>query len=220
MRFCDLFISYKIGLKGIKNLIPFTKLPLHRKIAVVLTFAFSLLAFILYTLHQFVIALIIVIIAFFLLIVFFIIDSRKKNLEHMLQNHYTLYSQKRMNMVINILNDYKIDITDIDSIDLLITEAQSSQEQSDYLAPLKNPLKMLGTIIVPIVVFAAQKSGTAATQDEMITMSMQAIIIVISIFSIIISITAIAKDIFYRDYNKYNDLISDLKQVKIFYSKQ
>lgn len=27
MRFCDFFISYKIGLKGIKNSIPFTQLP-------------------------------------------------------------------------------------------------------------------------------------------------------------------------------------------------
>ena len=33
MRFCDFFISYKIGLKGIKNSIPFTQLPLYRKIA-------------------------------------------------------------------------------------------------------------------------------------------------------------------------------------------
>lgn len=31
MRFCDFFISYKIGLKGIKNIIPYTQLPLYRK---------------------------------------------------------------------------------------------------------------------------------------------------------------------------------------------
>ncbi len=35
MRFCDIFISYKIGLKNLKNTIPFTKLPLYRKIAVI-----------------------------------------------------------------------------------------------------------------------------------------------------------------------------------------
>lgn len=39
MRFCDLFISYKIGLKDIKSTIPFTKLPLYRKIAVVAIFS-------------------------------------------------------------------------------------------------------------------------------------------------------------------------------------
>lgn len=32
MRFCDLFISYKIGLKSIKSTIPFTKLPLYLQI--------------------------------------------------------------------------------------------------------------------------------------------------------------------------------------------
>ena len=32
MRFCDFFISYKIGLKGIKNSIPFTQLPLYLNI--------------------------------------------------------------------------------------------------------------------------------------------------------------------------------------------
>ena len=36
MRFCDLFISYKIGLKSIKSTIPFTKLPLYRKIFVII----------------------------------------------------------------------------------------------------------------------------------------------------------------------------------------
>ena len=42
MRFCDFFISYKIGLKGIKNSIPFTQLPLYRKIAIILIFVVAL----------------------------------------------------------------------------------------------------------------------------------------------------------------------------------
>ena len=36
MRFCDLFISYKFGLKDIKSTIPFTKLPLYRKIFIII----------------------------------------------------------------------------------------------------------------------------------------------------------------------------------------
>lgn len=43
MRFSDLFISYKIGLKEIKSTIPFTKLPLYRKIAVITLFSISIL---------------------------------------------------------------------------------------------------------------------------------------------------------------------------------
>lgn len=36
MRFSDLFISYKIGLKDIKSTIPFTELPLYRKIFIII----------------------------------------------------------------------------------------------------------------------------------------------------------------------------------------
>ena len=44
MRFCDLFISYKIGLKSIKSTIPFTKLPLYRKIFVIILFASAIIS--------------------------------------------------------------------------------------------------------------------------------------------------------------------------------
>ena len=50
-------------------------------------------------------------------------------------------------------------------------------------------------------------------------MAIQIIIISILIFSLVISITPILKDICYRDYNKYDELIYDLRQIKLFYSK-
>lgn len=46
MRFCDLFISYKIGLKNIKNTIPFTKLPLYRKTFVIILLADEIISYI------------------------------------------------------------------------------------------------------------------------------------------------------------------------------
>ncbi len=220
MRFCDLFISYKIGLKSIKNLIPFTKLPLHRKVAVIITFVISIFAFILLMLQYIKAAFGILLLALILLLIFILIDSRKKNLEHMLQNHYSPYSQQRMDMIIIVLNKYEIDVTDINTIDLLISEAQSSQKQSDYLAPLKNPVKILGTIILPIIVYVAQKIGDTTTPEEMFTMAIQVIIIVILVFALIFAMAEIIKDIFYRDYNNYNEFISDLNQIKIFYANK
>lgn len=50
MRFCDFFISYKIGLKSIENTIPFTKLPLYRKIVVIVTFALTIISVLLFVL--------------------------------------------------------------------------------------------------------------------------------------------------------------------------
>ena len=77
---------------------------------------------------------------------------------------------------------------------LIIEEAKLAQIQCDYIAPLKMPLKTLGAIIVPIIAFVAQKIGNAATTDEMITMAVQVIILVLLTFSLIFSLTPIIKD--------------------------
>ena len=122
-------------------------------------------------------------------------------------------------MTIDILKKFDINIENLDSLDMLIDEAKYAQIQCDYLLPLKKPLKTLGAIIIPIIVFVAEKIGDAATQDEMIFMAVQAIVLILLIFSLIFSLTPIVKDLLYRDYNKYDELISDLRQIKLFYVK-
>lgn len=94
MRFCDLFISYKIGLKNIKSTIPFTKLPLHRKIFIIILFASAITSGILLIFRQTWASYIPIGLGVLSLIVFFIIDSTKRNLEVMLKEHYTPYSKK------------------------------------------------------------------------------------------------------------------------------
>lgn len=220
MRFCDLFISYKIGLKSIKSTIPFTKLPLYRKIFVIILFASAIISGILLIFKQTWASYIPMALGIISLIIFFIIDSMKRNLKVMLQQHYAPYSEKRMNMTINVLKDYGIEIQNFDSLDMLIEEAKQAQIQCDYIAPLKKPFKTLGAIIIPIVAFVAQKIGNAASQDEMITMALQVIVLVLLTFSLIFSLTPIIKDILYRDYNKYDDFIYDLRQIKLFYEKK
>lgn len=220
MRFCDLFISYKIGLKTIKSTIPFTKLPLYRKIFVIIIFASAVISSILLLFKQTLASYIPLILGAISMIAFFIIDSTKRNLKVMLNNHYAPYSEKRMQMISNILGKYHIDIHDVESINMLIEEAKLAQIQCDYLAPIKKPLKTLGAVIVPIIAFVAQRIGNAATQDETIAMAAQVIVLALLIFSLILALTPIVKDILYRDYNKYDELIYDLRQIKLFYSKE
>lgn len=88
MRFCDLFINYKIGLKNIKSTIPFTKLPLYHKIFVIILFASAIISGILFIFRQTWTSYIPIGLGALSLIVFFIIDSTKRNLEVMLQQHY------------------------------------------------------------------------------------------------------------------------------------
>lgn len=218
MRFCDLFISYKIGLKGIKSTIPFTKLPFYRKIAVALIFTLSLIFAFLLIIEYYKIAFAIIAATILLVIIFLIIDSTKRNLDKMLKQHNSSYSQKRMRMVIQVLEKYKIDIKNMDLIDMLISEAKAAQIQCDYLTPLKKSFKTLGAIIIPIVVYVTQKIGATTPEGDILTLAIQLIILISLIFSIVFALSTIVKDVFFLEYNKYDNFISDLYQIKIFYS--
>lgn len=118
MRFCDLFISYKIGLKDIKSTIPFTKLPLYRKIFVIIFFGSAIISGILLLFTLTLASYISIVLGALSFIVFIIIDSLKRNLKVMLKEHYTPYSEKRMNMAIDVLKNYEIDIHDFESLDI------------------------------------------------------------------------------------------------------
>lgn len=220
MRFCDFFTSYKIELKSIERTIPFIKLPLYRKVFAIAFLAFFIISAILYMLNITVASVVFIVLAVIWALSFSIIDSMKNNLETMLKDHYIPYSKKRMNMIIKVLQTYSIDIRDFDSIDRLIAEAQNAQTQCDPLAPLKKSVKTLSTLVIPIIAFAAKKIGDAASQDDIIVLAVQAIIIIILVFSLIFLVAPIIKYIFYQDYNKYDELIYDLRQIKIFYANE
>ncbi len=220
MRFSDLFISYKIGLKDIKSTIPFTKLPLYRKIFIIIFLAGITISGILFIFIQNIFSFIPTGFSLIALIIFSIIDSKKDNLKDMLENHYIPYSKKRMDMTIEVLKKYNINIENLDSIDMLITEAKHAQTSCDFLSQFKKPFKTLGAIIIPIVAFVAKKISEATTPTKMLNMATLAIILILLIFSLIFSFIPIIKDLFYRDYNKYNELIYDLRQIKLFYAKK
>ena len=219
MRFYDLFISYKLGLKDTKCSIPFTKLPLYRKFFLILFLSGFIISGILLIFIRNLCSFIPMGLSFFSLIVFFIIDSRKNITEMILKDHYIPYSEKRMNMVIEILKKYNIDVDNLDSLDMLIDEAKLAQIQCDYLSPLKNPLKTLSAIIIPIIVFVANKIGDTTSQSKMIYMATVTIILILLAFSLIFFLTPIVKELLYRDYRKYDELLYDLRQIKLFYSK-
>ena len=219
MRFCDLFIAYKIGLKEIKSTIPFGKLPLHRKIAIIITYIVGITGIISFVVKKTTIPLGVFVIAFLVLIFFLVIESKKENSKTMLENYYVPYSQKRMNMVIRLLEEYNIDITNSESIDLIIQEAKRAQIQKDYIAPLKTPLKTLGAVVVPVIIYAAETIRDNVTRDQKIMVALDILTIIILLFSACLACIPLAKEFVYQDYNKYNELISDLAQIKIFYSK-
>lgn len=214
MRFVDFFIEYKIGLKNIKGGITHPQLPLYRKIFLILLFSLTILFIIFALLNNAIGAFIILFIIFLMMFGFSIVDSRKKNMEATLNNYYKPYSRKRMDMLKDLLHNYNIDVNDKDKIDLLIEEAQNAQKQCDYLAPLKNSLKILAAIIVPIIAFIANK---AEFSEDLFRFAINSIVLIILAFPLVFAVTPFLKELFYKNYNKYDELINDLKQIKLFY---
>lgn len=220
MRFSNLFISYKIGLKDIKNTIPFTKLPLYRKVFMIIFLTGIIITGILLIFAQNIFLFIPVGLSLISIVIFAIIDSKKGNLSFMLENNYIPYSKKRMDMTIKVLKRYNINIENLDSLDMLIKEAKYAQAECDILSQFKKPFKTLGAIIIPIVVFVSKKICEVATPTNMLKIASLAIIFILLIFSLIFSFIPILKDLFYRDYNKYDELIYDIRQIKLFYAKK
>ncbi len=220
MRFNIFFIEYQIMLKELKATIDWHDLPLYRKIAIISFFISGTLALIFLVLQKTLIVTIFSIILIIIFIAFACIDSTKKNLKTMLNQHYIPYSQDRCNKLIELLKKYNIDYTNSTKLDLLISQTEEALVKNNPLTPIKNPLKLLGTIIVPIIVAIAQKINESSTTEELINIAAPLIVIVICIFSIIYAIFPAIRYLLYKEYSTYCELIYDLKQTKIFYSKE
>lgn len=114
MRFCDLFISYKIGLKNIKSTIPFTKLPLYRKIIVIILFASAITSGILLIFRQTWASYIPIGLGVLSLIIFFIIDSttNQKDPETFWEHnqHGSIVNKLHLNAFYDVLNRIYTDV--------------------------------------------------------------------------------------------------------------
>ena len=223
MRFNEFFIEYKIGLKSIGNLIPWKDSPMYRKvfsiIMLVVIVSFSLFEIVLILLtSQVYLPLFCVMIGIIvmMLIVLSIIDSSEKNVKRMLNNYYSTYSYKRMNMLKQIFQKYGLNVTDSTTIDLLIKEAEMAQKKNCFIFPTKG-VGILGAAIASIIMFVAKKIAEEWSTDELVYMALLVILIIVCLILIIIAFVPSFQDIVYPDNRKYDDLIYDLRQLKIFY---
>lgn len=220
MRFCDFFSDYKIGLKGLKRYIPFRDLPLNRKVAVLLLFIFFVAGLITFFLDLYIITYIIIFILLGLFIVILFIESSVEKQREMLDKFYIPHSKSRINMLLSLFEKYNLDSKDAEVINLLIAQAEESKINNDPFLSLKKPIKILSAIIVPIIGFVIQKLADSGSDEQLISIALQSIIVILCIFSIIISIYPFIYLAIYPDGYKYEGLINDLKQILIFDRKK
>jgi hypothetical protein len=193
-------------------------LPLYRKVFMVIFLAGILISGIFFVVGWRMAATVLLLLWVLFLLGFIFVDTRKKNQQKMLDEHYKPYSEKRMKMAVDVLKQYGLDPGDVETIDRLIEEAKYAQEECDYVETLKKPVKILGAMIIPIVAFIAKEISEAASFDERILMAMQAIIVIILIFSLVFLLIPTIKEFLYFDYNKYEEFMYDMRQLKIFHT--
>ena len=224
MRFNNFFMEYKLGLKGIKKTIPLKELPFFRKaflISLIATSCVSLILFLFLGQGNWTVLYVILAILFVLHWgVFTWMDSRRENRKDMLKNHFIPYSKERMSMLITLLKNYgiKSDQTDyLDKIDLLIQQAEENKIKDNPFLAIGKSLKLFCTVVIPAIVFVATKVAEQLSIQNLIVIVIGYVILLGSFFAMIFALHPFIMKFGYPDYEMYEELIYDLKQLKIFY---
>jgi len=154
-------------------------------------------------------------------------------LNYRLEECFIPYSEKRREMIIDILKKYNINTENLDSIDMLIEEAKLAQMESGIFEKFKISFKRCRELI--FVLFGmiareikdkfkwsqietfARKIMENFTDSQIIIVTILLIDLILLFFLFDFFNEYILKKIFYSDYYKYNEFIRDLREIKIFY---
>ncbi len=222
MQFDIFFIEYKLRLKTISKHIVWSRLPLYRKIGIVVLCFLLLVVLTALLFKNDKIILLTSILAIITDIVIFIIDSTPRHVSYMLNNYYKPHSHAKTTMIIKLLNDYNISEFDTDRISLLIQQVKEAQTKHNPFFPIVNPLmnliKYTSPIIISIGTYTAQELIEKNTLQLHFTLSEFVVILfaIIGMYTIFLVLAPILRNLIYWDNAKYDSLIYDLTQIKIF----
>lgn len=146
-----------------------------------------------------------------------VLNRSKEKLKIILNNHHRIYSDNRMNMLKNIFQKYNLDISNASTIDLLIQEAKDAQIENNPFISINKPAKILLASIISIIAYVAKEIAKSFTTNELMYITLLVITIIFCIIAIITVFIPAIINIIYYDYSKYDELIYDLRQLKIFY---
>lgn len=222
MRFCDFFIDYKISRSGIKSRISWRDLPRYRKI-ILSAILSAVILWCLIQLYVDVIGWLSIILVIVLLVVLIIcerIDSIPKHQKIMVDNYYSEYSKRRMKSIRELLVKYKIDPADFGKIDLLIEKAKIDKQFFAPFADIEKGGKLFITVVVPVLAYIFKRildnNKEVITDEIYVQIIASTIIIGVLIVAFVYALYPIIRRLLYRDEAKYDDLIDDLENIKIF----
>ena len=214
MRFSTFMLSYKKKHKQLKSTITFRKLPFYQKIIVIIGFLMIIIGCC-FKIAKCELAFGITLLIGSIFIIIFLHKSLSdtRDLSVLIQNSKE-YSTDRMNILLDLFKENNLPIT-TQKIDLLIDEANQAKQDANLFLPLKKPVKALSVLIVPITIYIIQQLFTSYNlgASNAILLLVYCIFIFVAVYTLIPFIEGIM-------YGIYDDLIYDLRQLKIFYVKE
>lgn len=212
MRFSTFMLSYKKKHKQLKSTITFRKLPFYQKIIVIIGFLMIIIGCC-FKIAKCELAFGITLLIGSIFIIIFLHKSLSdtRDLSVLIQNSKE-YSTDRMNILLDLENNLPITTQ---KIDLLIDEAKQAKQDANLFLPIKKPVKALSVLIVPITIYIIQQLFTSSNvgASNAILLLVYCIFIFVAVYTLIPFIEGIM-------YGIYDDLIYDLRQLKIFYVKE
>lgn len=237
MSFHNLFLQYKLNLREIKkeskrlasqssNDLSFWNQLLNQlllyiaPIGFLSTLIFFLTVGVYYAFAPFTISI-------FVVIIITIADSKAETIKQKLKSQCIPIAELRMSKMECLLNSYNIKFTNITTLDWLIEEARYAQVKYDYLAQFKKYFQHLKSVLLVVIGFMTAVFVEISRQTQIFSktspaeiafLSLQIILLIVACWGFYISASNILKDLFYLEYNKYEEFIYDIRQVKLFYS--
>ena len=210
MRFSTFMLSYKKKHKQLKSTITFRKLAFYQKIIVIIGFLMIIIGCC-FKIAKCELAFGITLLIGSIFIIIFLHKSLSdtRDLSVLIE-----YSTDRMNILLDLFKENNLPIT-TQKIDLLIDEAKQAKQDANLFLPIKKPVKALSVLIVPITIYIIQQQFTSSNvgASNVILLLVYCILIFVAVYTLISFIEGIM-------YGIYDDLIYDLRQLKIFYVKE
>lgn len=221
MRFCDLFIEYKLILKQIDTPIPFKKCPRYRQLLLIMLIMVAVViiwGFIAFWATDNLIYYFIAFSIFFIfLVVVNLVDGTRKNTEYLLEKHYKKYSRMRMESLKNLLFKYNIRPNDKEKLDLLLEEINDAKIKNDFLQPIKKYVKLFYVLVISVIAYTCARVGEELTIIQLLRISLVYCSVALIIVVVLCGLRAV-KDWIFRDGYYYDQLASDIRQIKVFHS--
>lgn len=216
MRFCDLFVEYKIMLESLCKRKPWKSLPVtHKMVTMILVFLYLLMLLFLIIQIEYLAALVGLIITGTVLgMVGF--SWREKDVEKRLNEIHKPYAKKRRSALVQLLRRYNIDPSDGNCLKQLLDLAEDEKKRNYPPLSRIKPLVYISSFFSAVFLFLVKAMIDQASQMELIEMGVFFFAGFVVVSGLIYAVIQIFEWILPGNKMLYEDFEIDIKQLIVF----